>query len=195
MLASIDTLKCENPEGWQALYEDHARRFRPRDNFEIRLLQNMTHAMWAMRRGWASETATLDELIDALPHSQPFPKRMGEAFVNADCTEKFRRYERHLDLLYKRNLERLLKLREQVPLEEPVTDENKNVRKEPSPNSGHPNPQSKTAPAALKSASLTPNAESRTAKGGTPTPNPKPPTPFPAPICNLSPGQEYCISY
>ena len=146
MCASLETLQMEDPERYKQSLAAHIQLFQPRNGVEMDLVVTMVRANCSLDRGWLAQTATLEELIDALPHSQPDEKRFAEAFVTTDCMKLFTRYEKHWQMARKRAIDELLRLRDLFPPapeaqpDQPVPPKNGNLRNEPNPKNGHSHP-------------------------------------------------------
>ena len=142
MLASLSTLKIEDPDGFQDTMGDFNRRFQPRDNVELSYVEELVHCYWNLRRGWLAETAALDNQMASLPPAWPEKQTLGVAFNNLECMDLYRRYETRLHLMEKRALDNLIRLRKEFPVDQPQPAQSLPAQKpaepnEPNPKNGH----------------------------------------------------------
>jgi hypothetical protein len=69
----IFLLQNEDPKEWQKLQEICARKFKPADDYEARIVQNIAYAEWRLQRLYAMENAAID--IEMLRQDAEFEKQ------------------------------------------------------------------------------------------------------------------------
>jgi hypothetical protein len=69
----IFLLQNEDPEEWRKLQEICARKFKPADDYEARIVQNIAYAEWRLQRLYAMENATID--IEIIRQDADFEKQ------------------------------------------------------------------------------------------------------------------------
>src|SRR5437870_27798 len=67
LLSKWIVLRDESPEGFEELRTGHIERFRPRDQVEMEIIDEMCIANWRTRRAWAMETRLIDEATGRQP--------------------------------------------------------------------------------------------------------------------------------
>jgi hypothetical protein len=128
LCATCLVLDDESREHFLALLQQHVDRFRPADEVEHGMIEEMTAACWRQRRAWSIETRmfnthmarskdgdTLDRMVDAV-----------EIMAAAPSLSLLQRYETRQHLMYQRALRTFIMLR------------GVKVPNDPSPISEHP---------------------------------------------------------
>ena len=65
LLAKCVVLTNESRENFDILLDQHIDRYRPADDVEISVVEEMASAFWRMRRVWAIETRLHDDAVNA----------------------------------------------------------------------------------------------------------------------------------
>jgi hypothetical protein len=159
LCADCIVLEDEERENFQNLLQQHISHFRPIDEVEFGLVEEMCAARWRQRRAWSIETRMFDTQI-ARPSDGDGLDRMVVAFdamAAAPSLSLLHRYETRLNLTYQRSLRTLIMLR--------------TVKKpnEPSPISEHPD-AIHAVPKAAEDAIPTPQQPADSASLGDQTP-------------------------
>jgi len=120
LLSRCLVLEDESAKAFNSLLETHIQRFRPTDDVELGIVEEMTASMWRLRRSWAIETSMLDS-ASAAPDAPSEPlARIAAAFnsrADSAALPLAHRYETRLHMIYQRSLRILLLLRAAVPNE------------------------------------------------------------------------------
>ena len=135
LCADCIVLEDEERENFLNLLQQHINHFRPVDEVEFGLVEEMCAARWRQRRAWSIETRMFENQI-ARPSDGDGLDCMVAAFdvmAAAPALSLLHRYETRLNLTYQRSLRTLIMLR--------------TVKKpnEPSPISEHPSAIPKVA--------------------------------------------------
>jgi hypothetical protein len=69
----IFLLQNEDPAEWQKLQDICVRKFKPADDYEARIVQNIAYAEWRLQRLWAMENAAID--IEIIRQDADFEKK------------------------------------------------------------------------------------------------------------------------
>jgi hypothetical protein len=69
----IFLLQNEDPKEWQKLQDICVRKFKPADDYEARIVQNIAYAEWRLQRLYAMENATID--IEIIRQDAEFEKQ------------------------------------------------------------------------------------------------------------------------
>jgi hypothetical protein len=113
MCADCIVLEDEERQNFLNLLQQHVNHFRPVDEVEFGLVEEMCAARWRQRRAWSIETRVFDNQI-APPSDCDSLDRMVVAFdsaVTAASLSLLHRYETRLNLTYQRTLRTLIMLR------------------------------------------------------------------------------------
>ena len=125
LLSRCLVLENESPEAFQSLLAGHLERFQPVDDTELAIVEEITAAVWRLRRSWAIETRMLDS-TEVSPDAASDPlSRIASAFADRAQSAALplaHRYETRLHMIYQRALHNFLLLRAAVPapIEDPV---------------------------------------------------------------------------
>jgi hypothetical protein len=128
MCADCIVLEDEERQNFLNLLQQHVNHFRPVDEVEFGLVEEMCAARWRQRRAWSIETRVFDNQT-AQPSDGDSLDRMVVAFDSvaaAPSLSLLHRYETRLNLTYQRTLRTLIMLR------------NLKAPNDPSPISEHP---------------------------------------------------------
>src|SRR5437016_11145406 len=63
MCAKTTVLDCEDHATYDRYHDSYVARMRPASDVEADLVEQMVYAQWRIRRGWAVETAMLDDAV------------------------------------------------------------------------------------------------------------------------------------
>jgi hypothetical protein len=146
-------LENEDPKDWEHMKALCYQKFRPRDEYEQRLVDKIASARWRLDRIIASETAILAHEMDAqgdafnAMYVEPDEYvRTAVAFQEladkSKALELLQRYEAHLERSYQRSVKALFDLRAQLqmPENQPLNEEVRNELDGSSPGiDAHPN--------------------------------------------------------
>jgi hypothetical protein len=138
LCADCIVLEDEERQNFLNLLQQHVDHFRPANEVEFGLVEEMCAARWRQRRAWSIETRMFDTQI-ALPPDGDSLDRMVialDAMAATPSLSLLHRYETRLNLAYQRTLRTLIMLR------------TVKVPNEPSPISEHPD----TLPEAVEDA-------------------------------------------
>jgi hypothetical protein len=163
LLADCLVLEYESREDFDSLHDDFVARFRPADDVELGLVEEMLSAFWRQRRGWAIETRIMDDAISTQPPDNDELSRLTDAFTAVAAQPNLgliHRYETRLHRIFQRALANLIQMRSMKELSPP---ENSKLRDEPrsmaeplrepetDPGETGPEPAAKPAPPAKNS--------------------------------------------
>jgi hypothetical protein len=113
MCADCIVLEDEERQNFLNLLQQHVKHFRPVDEVEFGLVEEMCAARWRQRRAWSIETRVFDNQA-AHPSDGDSLDRMVVAFDSvaaAPSLSLLHRYETRLNLTYQRTLRTLIMLR------------------------------------------------------------------------------------
>jgi hypothetical protein len=113
LCADCIVLEDEERQNFLNLLQQHVERFRPVDEVEFGLVEEMCAARWRQRRAWSIETRMFDTQT-ARPTDGDSLDRMAAAFdvmAAAPSLSLLHRYETRLNLTYQRSLRTLIMLR------------------------------------------------------------------------------------
>jgi hypothetical protein len=167
----------ESRDNFLILLQQHIDRFRPSDEVEFGMIEEMCAAYWRQRRAWAIETGLFNKQMATQPDENTI-ERMVTAFDNLAASHSLslvQRYETRQHQMYQRSLRTLILLRtiEQQARDLPDGDmPNEDLPNEPSPISGHPGDPRESPPEPFEvddSEALPPHPEP------VPEPQPRPP--------------------
>jgi hypothetical protein len=128
LCADCIVLEDEERQNFLNLLQQHVNHFRPVDEVEFGLVEEMCAARWRQRRAWSIETRMFENQIARPPDGDGLD-RMVTAFDSlaaAPSLSLLHRYETRLNLTYQRTLRTLIMLR------------TVKARNDPSPISEHP---------------------------------------------------------
>src|SRR5271168_3951324 len=123
LLAKCILIKHESKEAFQKLLDFHINKFKPADDVELGLVEEMVAAQWRMRRVWTIETTLLDEAIEKRTDSTN-ERRIAAAFselAGGNQLNLLDRYESRLQRMYQRSRKTLLEI-QQLEMDEPDLD-------------------------------------------------------------------------
>jgi hypothetical protein len=121
LCADCIVLEDEERENFLNLLHQHVEHFRPADEVEFGLVEEMCAARWRQRRAWSMETRMFDNQTARPPEGDSLD-RMVVAFdfmAAAPSLSLLQRYETRLNLTYQRSLRTLIMLRTVKPPNEP----------------------------------------------------------------------------
>jgi hypothetical protein len=121
LCANCIVLEDEERENFLNLLHQHVEHFRPADEVEFGLVEEMCAARWRQRRAWSMETRMFDNQTARPPDGDSLD-RMVAAFdfmAAAPSLSLLQRYETRLNLTYQRSLRTLIMLRTVKPPNEP----------------------------------------------------------------------------
>src|SRR5580698_471131 len=113
MCADCIVLEDEERQNFLNLLQQHVNHFRPVDEIEFGLVEEMCAARWRQRRAWSIETRMFENQIARPPDGDGLD-RMVTAFDSlaaAPSLSLLHRYETRLNLTYQRTLRTLIMLR------------------------------------------------------------------------------------
>jgi hypothetical protein len=113
LCADCVVLEDEERDNFLNLLQQHIQHFRPVDEVEFGLVEEMCAARWRQRRAWSIETRMFDTQIARRPDGDSLD-RMVVAFdvmAAASSLSLLHRYETRLNLTYQRTLRTLIMLR------------------------------------------------------------------------------------
>jgi len=117
LLARCVVLKNESRENFDILMAQHLDRYRPADDVELSVLEEMASAFWRMRRLWAIETRLFDDAIRARQSGDEIDRMTG-AFTDLASSPQFallHRYEARLHHIRQRAFKNIHILRNTPP--------------------------------------------------------------------------------
>jgi hypothetical protein len=128
LCADCIVLEDEERQNFLNLLQQHVDHFRPANEVEFGLVEEMCAARWRQRRAWSIETRMFDTEIDRPPDGDSLDRMVVAlgALAAAPSLSLLHRYETRLNLTYQRTLRTLIMLR------------TVKVPNEPSPISEHP---------------------------------------------------------
>jgi hypothetical protein len=128
LCADCIVLEDEERENFLNLLQQHVNHFRPVDEVEFGLVEEMCAARWRQRRAWSIETRMFENQIARPPDGDGLDRMVAafDVMAAAPSLSLLHRYETRLNLTYQRTLRTLIMLR---------TVKSPN---EPSPISEHP---------------------------------------------------------
>src|ERR1700722_5094045 len=121
LLADCIVLEDESRENFLVLLQQHVDHFKPVDEVEFGMIEEMCAARWRQRRAWAIETR-LFETQTARPVDGDSLDRMADAvdfMAAAPSLSLVHRYETRLHIMYQRALNNLITLRKVKAPNEP----------------------------------------------------------------------------
>src|ERR1700722_4795458 len=121
LLADCIVLEDESRENFLALLQQHVDHFKPVDEVEFGMIEEMCAARWRQRRAWAIETRLFETQI-ARPLDGDSLDRMADAIdfmAAAPSLSLVHRYETRLHIMYQRALRNLITLRKVKAPNEP----------------------------------------------------------------------------
>jgi hypothetical protein len=121
LCADCIVLEDEERENFLNLLQQHVNHFRPVDEVEFGLVEEMCAARWRQRRAWSIETRMFDTQT-AVPPDGDSLDHMVAAFGSMAATPSLsllHRYETRLNLTYQRSLRTLIMLRKMKSPNEP----------------------------------------------------------------------------
>lgn len=124
LLAQTIVLQDENPEAFEVILAALVGRFRPVDEVEMALVEEMAAAQWRKRRSWAIETTMMNDAAAGAKSAQPVA-RMTHAFTTLAAAPELalmHRYETRQTRMFQRALQNLLMLRKEILPNEPNPD-------------------------------------------------------------------------
>ena len=181
LLARCCVLESESRECFDDLARQHFARFRPVDEVEYGLVEEMISASWRLRRCWALETRTLDHEIAAQVEGDQLD-RIAAGLNNAAATHPLalmHRYETRLQMMYNRALNALLFLRTVCPAPNDFPNE-------PNPTTEHGHVIDVVGQALPPANPAPPSPSPGLAPSGHPSPAPDSLTPDPRPLIPAS---------
>src|ERR1035438_3898879 len=104
LLAKTVVLQHENRENFQFYLDQHVDRFRPADDVEMNVVEEMVSASWRLRRTWAIQTSLLDTEV-ATYFDEEIPAAVAASFAKLAAEPALallQRYETRLHLVYHR---------------------------------------------------------------------------------------------
>jgi hypothetical protein len=131
LFAKCVVLDCESREDFDSLLGDFVARFRPADDVELGLVEEMLSAFWRQRRIWAIETRIMDDAISTQPPDNDDMSRLTDAFTAVAAQPNLgliHRYETRLHRIFQRALANLIQMRSLKELNPP---ESSKLRDEP----------------------------------------------------------------
>ena len=132
LLAKCVVLGNESQDNFQTLLEQYLHKLAPRDGVEFGMVEDMVASYWRLRRAFAIEKHLFDQTLDAHPEGEDL-FRLGQAWgelADSPGLLHLHRYQTTLHRMHQRALYNFLLLREIEP-------DDAELRKEPSPISGH----------------------------------------------------------
>ena len=193
LCAKCIVLDHESRENFLTLLQQHVDHFKPANEVEFGMIEEMCASYWRQRRSWTIETALLDKQI-ALQSGEDGPARMAAAFDTLAALPTLpllHRYETRLHLMYQRALRTFTILRsvkypnDPSPISEhppdaqtgepPTTPATPAVPAEPAAPATPPAPPAPATPAAA--APPAPTTPAPLADSATPPASPAPATP------------------
>jgi hypothetical protein len=156
MCAKCIVLDHESRENFLILMQQHSDLFRPANEVEVGMIEEMCAAYWRQRRAWTIETALLEKQI-ALQPGETAPERMAAAFDHlaaAPTLPLLHRYETRQHLMYQRAMRTLIMLRT-IPLPNdpsPISEHSPPVAEQPPPVAEQPPPVAEQPPPPQQSA-------------------------------------------
>jgi hypothetical protein len=138
LCANCIVVEGESRENFLILLQQHVDRFRPADEVEFGMIEEMCASYWRQRRAWSLETGMFNKQM-ALQPDGGMMDQMVVAFDTLAASHSLsllHRYETRLHLTYQRALRTLIMVRSITrPDDEPPSEDAPN---EPSPISEHP---------------------------------------------------------
>jgi hypothetical protein len=113
MCAKCIVLDHESRENFLILLQQHSDLFRPANEVEVGMIEEMCAAYWRQRRAWSIETNLLEKQIALQPDGSG-PERLAAAFdrlAAAPTLPLLHRYETRQHLMYQRAMRTLIVLR------------------------------------------------------------------------------------
>ena len=167
LCADCIVLQDEERENFLNLLQQHVNHFRPVDEVEFGLVEEMCAARWRQRRAWSIETRMFETQIARPPGGDGLDRMVVafDAMAAGPSLSLLHRYETRLNLTYQRTLRTLMMLR---------TVKSPN---EPSPISEHPDAMPTTTPAVEQTPPPQPAADSEALGSAcfSPQPSSRPP--------------------
>jgi hypothetical protein len=154
LCADCIVLEDEERENFLNLLQQHVNHFRPVDEVEFGLVEEMCAARWRQRRAWSIETRMFENQIARPPDGDGLDRMViaFDSMASAPPLSVLHRYETRLNLTYQRTLRTLIMLR---TLKAP---------NDPSPISEHPevspNKTADVVPPAIQAADSEPLGQS-----------------------------------
>ncbi len=114
LLSRCVVLQNEPQENFKALFQQHIDKLGPVDDVELACVEEMSAALWRLRRLMAIETNLLDQAV-ANRHDEAGMARIAGAFSQLAAGNELAlidRYESRLHRIYQRSLHNFLLLRE-----------------------------------------------------------------------------------
>jgi hypothetical protein len=133
LCAKCIVVEGESRENFLILLQQHVDRFRPADEVEFGMIEEMCAAYWRQRRAWSLETGMFNKQM-ALQPDAGMMDQMVVAFDTLAASHSLsllHRYETRLHLMYQRALRTLIMLRT-------IDQPNDDMPNDPSPISEHP---------------------------------------------------------
>jgi hypothetical protein len=113
LCANCIVLEDEERENFLNLLHQHVEHFRPVDEVEFGLVEEMCAARWRQRRAWSIETRMFDNQIARAPEGDSLDRMVValDVMAAAPSLSLLNRYETRLNLTYQRSLRTLIMLR------------------------------------------------------------------------------------
>jgi hypothetical protein len=116
--SNLVVLRNENKEAYQTVLQSYYDRFKPVDQVECGLIEEMVAAYWRTRRALAIEMNMMDNEMDARPTAPNELDRLSGAFGELATGPKMavlQRYQTRLHRLHSRLLRDFVILRQAIP--------------------------------------------------------------------------------
>jgi hypothetical protein len=152
--SNIVVLRNENKEAYQSVLQSYYDRFKPVDQVECGLIEEMVAAYWRTRRALAIEMNMMDNEMDARPTAPTELDRLSGAFGELATGPKMavlQRYQTRLHRLHSRLIRDFIILRQAIPAAEdavplPLPELDAPLITTPDPEPPQPAPKNATLP-------------------------------------------------
>jgi hypothetical protein len=117
LCAKCIVVEGESRENFLILVQQHVDRFRPADEVEFGMIEEMCASYWRQRRAWSLETGMFNKQMALQPDAGMTDRMMDSMVVAFDALAAshslslLHRYETRLHLMYQRALRTLIMLR------------------------------------------------------------------------------------
>ena len=146
LFANVILLRNESAQAFDKMTEDFVRRFEPRDDLELSLVEQMVAATWRLSRCWAMQAQTMNLEMDKDQDgdNETLAARcFHTAIGNSPAMQLLHRFENSYERIITRAIRNLANLRKNFAM--PDTGEQKQ-RNEPKPPSDDSTAQPPPAP-------------------------------------------------
>jgi hypothetical protein len=163
LLSNVVVLPNESVEGFDNQVSTYLTRFRPVDDFEMSMIEEMAASYWRIRRAWAIERSMMASALDRQPYSDhdavaPLAGAFCE-LADSGRLALLHRYESRLHLMYQRAVRTLLLTRSAGP-GQPESSPPAGEPSPPEPEAAPDSPRSEPEPMAVEPVSSpTPSLE------------------------------------